>query len=72
MPNFTTISSLARKHGIRPREISDLFYQRKLSDKRCPIVDGRRLIPESYVGKIESLLRERGVIKAAAEELATA
>src|SRR3954447_1438440 len=43
-----TVSDVARQHGVRPRDISDLFYNRELSDKKCPVVGGRRLIPPEY------------------------
>jgi len=59
---FTTVSGLARRLGIPPRKISDQFYSRALDDSRCPIVDGRRLIPETYVPEIKRLLAERGVV----------
>jgi len=63
MANLFTISSLARRFGIAPRRISDLFYGRKLSDEICPVVDGRRLIPESYVPAVEAALRESGALQ---------
>ncbi len=40
MPTHVTVSEAARVLGRRPREISDLFYQRVLSDERCPVVGG--------------------------------
>jgi hypothetical protein len=55
-----TVSDVARRLGARPKDISDLFYQRKLDDGRCPVVGGRRLIPEEYVHVIEAVLREHG------------
>ena len=55
-----TVSEVARRLGVRPREISDLFYQRRLSDERCPIVGGRRLIPPDYVPTISTALKARG------------
>ncbi len=63
MDRPTTISGLARRFRIPPRKISDLFYARKLSDERCPIIEGRRIIPADYVPEIERVLREMGVIK---------
>jgi hypothetical protein len=65
MNSFFTVSELARRHGIAPRHISDLFYARKLNDDGCPVVAGRRLIPESRVAEVESKLREVGVLPAA-------
>jgi hypothetical protein len=40
--------------------ISDLFYSRRLDDARCPIIGGRRLIPEDYISEIKEVLRELG------------
>ncbi len=55
---FLSASQVARQFGVRPRDISDLFYRRRLSDKRCPVVAGVRLIPASYLPTIERVLRE--------------
>lgn len=52
--NHVTVSDVGRRYGVPPRVISDLFYARKLDDRRCPIVGGRRLIPEDYLPEIES------------------
>ena len=55
-----TVSEVARQIGGRPKDISDLFYLRKLDDARCPVVGGRRLIPEDYIPTIEQALRDAG------------
>jgi hypothetical protein len=55
-----SVSEVARRIGARPRDISDLFYQRELSDDKCPIVGGRRLIPPSYIPVITATLLEHG------------
>jgi len=55
-----SVSEVARRLGARPRDISELFYRRQLSDERCPIVGGRRLIPESYLVVIGMALRRSG------------
>lgn len=55
-----SVSEAARRLGARPRDISDLFYRRQLSDERCPIIGGRRLIPESYLDVIGMALRRAG------------
>jgi hypothetical protein len=52
---------------VRPRDISTLFYGRHLSDARCPILGGRRMIPRDYLPAIEGALRERGLIPAPLE-----
>jgi hypothetical protein len=61
MPPYT-VSEIARQHGVRPRAISDLFYNRELSDEKCPIIGGRRLIPPEYVPVIVTALRKHGLI----------
>ena len=58
MPPYFTVSELARREGVRPRDISDLFYRRLLSDAVCPVVGGRRLIPSHYVPVVVEALRE--------------
>jgi hypothetical protein len=57
---YLHVSELARRCGVRPRDISDLFYVRALDDQACPVVGGRRLIPEHYVPIVEAALRARG------------
>jgi len=44
MQRYLTVSEAARKLGVRPRAISDLFYQRRLADDFAQIIGGRRLI----------------------------
>ena len=55
-----SVSEAARRLGAHPKDISDLFYRRELRDDLCPIVAGRRLIPESYLGVIRAALRRHG------------
>ena len=59
MPPSHAVSDVARRLGVAPRVISDLFYQRVLDDSACPVVCGRRIIPEAYVSEIERVLRGR-------------
>jgi hypothetical protein len=61
MQEFVLVSGAARRLGRRPREISDAFYQGKLDDQRCPLIDGRRMIPLDYLPIIEQVLRRRGL-----------
>jgi hypothetical protein len=56
MPQFLTVSEVARLIDETPRRISDLFYARRLSDTDCPLVGGRRLIPQSHVAIIAAAL----------------
>ena len=60
-----SVSEAARRLGARPRDISDLFYNRRLRDDLCPIVAGRRLIPESYLEVIGFALRQAGRVSQA-------
>ena len=51
-----------------PRQISDLFYQRKLDDETCPVVGRFRIIPESYLSTIKDVLRQQGRLTEAVAE----
>lgn len=55
-----SVSEAARRLGANPKDVSDLFYRRRLRDDLCPIVAGRRLIPEDYLGMIEMALKRAG------------
>lgn len=57
---YLSVSEAARRLGARPKDISDLFYRRRLRDDLCPIVAGRRLIPESYLDMIRLALKRAG------------
>jgi hypothetical protein len=58
------VSDVARQLGARPQDISGLFYRRFLSDERCPVIAGRRLIPADYVPEVRRVLVERGLLGA--------
>jgi len=60
MAGLLSVSEAARRLGANPKDISDLFYRRDLRDDLCPIVGGRRLIPDGYVSAIEAALKRRG------------
>ena len=60
---FLSISDVARTLGVAPKTISDLFYARTLDDDRCPVLGGRRLIPEEYVPTIREALTQRGKLQ---------
>lgn len=57
---YLSVSQAARRLQARPRDISDLFYRRRLRDDLCPIVGGRRLIPEEYLDMIAAELARTG------------
>ena len=54
------VSDVARSLGASPRDISDLFYRREFRDDLCPVMAGRRMIPEDYVDMIAMGLRRHG------------
>jgi hypothetical protein len=60
MKDVLSVSTAARLLGVRPRDISDLFYQRKLSDGLCPLVGGRRLINREHLPLIKAALGAAG------------
>jgi hypothetical protein len=62
--NHSTVSDVARRYGVPPRTISDLFYARRLDDRLCPIIGGRRMIPLDYLPVVETVLREMGRLRA--------
>ena len=53
---YMSVGEASRQMGVAPRVISDLFYARKLSIDRCPVVAGRRLIPNDYLPEIERVV----------------
>lgn len=61
--DFMSVSEVARDIGAKPKQISDLLYQRELRDDLCPIVGGRRLIPRGYLPTIRQTLIERGLLE---------
>ena len=65
MAKFFGVSGAARElkdqygEEVNPRDITNLFYLGKLDDGRCPVVSGRRLIPDDYLPVIRRVLRKR-------------
>jgi hypothetical protein len=58
--DYLSVSEAARRLEAKPKDISDLFYRRALRDDLCPIVAGRRLIPENYMDMIAQALKRAG------------
>ena len=56
-----SVSDVARQLGVRPAQVSQLFYERRLPDDLCPVVAGRRLIAPKYVEIIAMELRRKGI-----------
>jgi hypothetical protein len=69
MAKFFGASGAARElkdqygEEVSPRDITNLFYLGKLDDQRCPVVSGRRLIPDDYLPVIQKVLLERRSIR---------
>ena len=61
MQELLGVGDVARLLGVRPPQITDLFYKGHLRDDLCPIVGGRRLIPPEYVSLIAMGLRRKGI-----------
>ncbi len=61
-PNdILAVGDVADRLGVAPRQVSELFYTRRVSPKRAPVVAGRRLIPVELVSVIAMELRRKGV-----------
>lgn len=56
MPTLLSVADAARRIGVRPREISDGFYQGILPDGLSQVVAGRRVIAETNLARIAKLL----------------
>jgi hypothetical protein len=70
--SFLTASGAAERiAGAKPKDISDLLYQRKVDTSRCPVVAGRRLIPLELLGEIEAALRAAGRLPATVKATGT-
>ena len=54
---------LAERYGerrLKPADITQLFYGGRLPGDDCPIVSGRRLVPEDHLDAIAVELRRAG------------
>ena len=58
---FLGVGDVGRRLGVSPRVITDAFYKRRLSEEHCPIISGRRLIPDDYIPIIIMVLRRHGI-----------
>lgn len=55
------VGDVAKRLGVRPAQVTALFYEQRLRDDLCPIVSGRRIIPEAYIPLIANELRRKGI-----------
>jgi len=58
MPTLLSVAQAAQRLGVRPRDVSDAFYQGRLPQELSQLVAGRRVICESNLHRIAELLRQ--------------
>ncbi len=56
-----SVGDVAHRLGVRPSQVTQLFYEQRLRDDLCPVVAGRRLIPPDYLSVIAMELRRKGI-----------
>ena len=56
-----SVSDVARQLGVKPGQVTQLFYERRLRDDLCPIVGGRRIIQPEHLEVIAMELRRKGI-----------
>lgn len=59
--DYLSVGDVARRLGVSPRRITDLYYSGRVRSDRCPVIAGRRLIPPDMVEVIAMALRRLGV-----------
>ena len=59
--DYLSVGDIAKRLGVRPTQITDLFYKGRIRDDECPIVGGVRLIPPKYIDVIAMKLRRQGI-----------
>lgn len=58
---LTGVGGVAKRLGVRPSQVTALFYECRLRDDLCPVVSGNRVIPTSYIPIIAMELRRKGI-----------
>jgi hypothetical protein len=69
---YLGVREAAERVGCLPRELSDDIYSGRLDRDRCPLIAGRRVIPESYLPEIQALIQRRQQAREGREQLAVA
>jgi hypothetical protein len=64
MNDVLSVGEVARELGVKPADVSNLFYRRVLPDESAPIVAGRRMISADQVDNVRAALRRAGKIPA--------
>ncbi len=65
---YTTVGDIARRHGVRPSQVTQLFTERRIPEDLCPVISGRRLIPIQIIPAIVAELRRKGIAVQPSEE----
>ena len=53
-----SIGEAALRLNATPKQLTDGMYRRWFDNIRCPIVSGRRMIPEDYLDEMSAVLRQ--------------
>ena len=59
MDTLLSVNEVAELAGVRPRDISDAFYQGVLDVGKITMIGNRRAIPASMVPEIRRILRDK-------------
>jgi hypothetical protein len=57
MAEHFNLGQAARKIGCRPRDLSDRFYDGRLTDQHCQFIAGKRFIRADQLPAIAAILR---------------
>lgn len=58
---FISVAQAAEALGVRPRDVSDLIYGRKVRIDHYPLVGGRRLIHRGRLPELRKALQRKAV-----------
>ncbi|GEM_PF-3514002 len=59
-PKYKSVAEVADELGCSPGDVSGEIYRSPLHRDACPIITGRRAIPDTYVETIRWALRKAG------------
>ena len=57
---YLAVGEVARRLGVRPRDLSDALYSGTLDRSRCVLAGGRWLLPMGYLAEAARILAHRG------------
>jgi len=55
-----SVSEVAARLGVRPRDVSDCLYGRHVPDEVAPLIGGRRLVRADALDTVAAALRRAG------------